>query len=195
MFTGLVEEIGTVISITPKETGARLKVTANKVLQDVKKGDSISVSGCCLTVVEYSPVDFHVDVVQETMQRTNLNDLKEGTEVNLERALTPLTRIGGHFVQGHVDGVGKIEKRDTMADGSILILFSLPENLTRYIVEKGSICVDGVSLTVVSVDAKCFSIAMIPHTAQETTLGSKIVGSSVNIEVDILAKYARKNYE
>lgn len=188
MFTGLVEELGRITAIEPLADGARLTVAGSVVTTDAKHGDSLSVNGVCLTVVEVSDARFTVDVVHETLQRSTLGGLSEGDRVNLERAMALGERLGGHIVQGHVDGTGAL--RTVESDG--LTRFEIPERLSRYLVEKGSITVDGVSLTVVDSDREEFSVAVIPTTRELTTLGLRHPGDPVNIEVDALAKYLEK---
>jgi riboflavin synthase len=184
MFTGIVEERGLILA-----AGAnRLEVEAPAVSSDSSIGDSISVSGVCLTVTERQGSRLSFDLADETLERSTLGALGEGDSVNLERPVTLLTRLGGHLVQGHVDGVGIIEARD-QAEGGEVMRISIPEGLRPYVAEKGSIAVDGVSLTLASVDESSFTVALIPHTLAATTLGAAAVGDGVNIEVDILAKY------
>lgn len=182
MFTGIVEELGHVKSID----GPNLTVHAETILDDVKIGDSIAVNGCCLTVTEFDSQSFKAHISQETFDRTNLGELEAKSKVNLERPLRLDTRLGGHIVQGHVDAIGTIK-----APAPDLVV-EVPAQLTRYMVEKGSITVDGISLTIVTADKNSFSVAVIPHTQEVTTLGSKTTGDTVNIEVDIMAKYAEK---
>lgn len=193
MFTGIVEEVGSVAAV--REGG--LAIRAGMVLSDAKLGDSIAINGVCLTVTgiegegEGEGDVFTVDTVPETLRRTNLGDLRAGMPVNLERALLPTTRIGGHFVQGHVEGTGTlVEKR---ADGEAWLLrFEVPAAISRYIVEKGFITVDGISLTVVARDERSFEITVIPFTMAHTNLGVRSVGDRVNLETDILAKYVEQ---
>jgi riboflavin synthase len=214
MFTGLVEELGTVRAVianaalggsrrhdrgdTPRPPGgARLEIEAATVLDDAVLGASIAVNGCCLTVVDFGGVElgdgwWAADVVEETLRRTCLGALDAGMRVNLERAVRLSDRLGGHIVQGHVDGVGEIAAREGLADGSTRVVVSAGEEILRYVVEKGSIAVDGVSLTVAGVDDKAFEFALIPHTATVTTLGIKGPGSPVNLEVDLVAKYVER---
>ncbi|MFT4553887.1 MAG: riboflavin synthase [Chlamydiales bacterium] len=192
MFTGLVEELATVKAIYNVKKGKRLEITAKKILEDIELGASIAVNGCCLTVVDIGDGYCGFDVVQETFDLTCLENLKAYDRVNLERCLTFSTRLGGHIVQGHVDGVGCITQWKAQKDGSIAVSIEAPQNLLRYIVKKGSIAIDGISLTVTSVDDKSFSIALIPHTASVTTLGFKKEASLVNLEVDLIAKYVEK---
>ena len=184
MFTGIVEEVGSVLSIS--ENG--MTVRAEKVMSDLKLGDSISVNGACLTAVSLSADEFAVDLSPETMRRTSLGDLTSGGTVNLERALSASDRMGGHIVQGHVDGTGRITS--TKEDGdSIIFGVRAPKRLMPYIVEKGFIAVDGISLTVVKVGTSSFTLAVIPYTLRNTNLETLSVGARVNLEADILAKY------
>jgi riboflavin synthase len=192
MFTGIVEELGTVRLVAPHASGARLEIGATLVLQDVAIGDSIAVNGCCLTVVEHGGGWWAADAVAETLRRTCLGDLQSGDRVNLERPVRLVDRLGGHLVQGHVDGVGHIAERVPGPDGSALVQVEAAPTVLRYMVEKGSITVDGVSLTVVSVDQNRFSVALIPHTLAVTTLGYKDTGAPVNLEVDLIAKYVER---
>ncbi|MFI6026958.1 riboflavin synthase [Amycolatopsis magusensis] len=188
MFTGIVEELGEITAVEQLTHAARLAVRGPVVTSDAKHGDSIAVNGVCLTVVEVSGDTFTVDVVHETLQRSSLAKIAQGDRVNLERATALGDRLGGHIMQGHVDGTGVFLSRDP--DG--LTHFALPPALARYVVEKGSIAVDGVSLTVAAIGAEEFSIALIPTTLELTTLGRREPGESVNLEVDVLAKYVEK---
>jgi riboflavin synthase len=192
MFTGLVEELGTVRAVIANATGARLEIEAATVLDDAVLGASIAVNGCCLTAVEFGDGWWAADAVEETLRRTSLGALAAGDRVNLERPVRLSDRLGGHIVQGHVDGVGEIAEREGLADGSTRVVVSADESVLRYVVEKGSITVDGVSLTVAGVDDKGFDFALIPHTATVTTLGIKGPGSPVNLEVDLVAKYVER---
>jgi len=192
MFTGLVEEVGTVRSLAPEGGGARIVIGADVVLDDVEMGASIAVNGCCLTVVEWGADWWAADAVPETLERTNLGELSEGAPVNLERPLAANGRYGGHVVQGHVDGTGTVVRIDQLEDSSWFFTFSLPETLAPYVVEKGSIAVDGISLTVAAVTERTFSIAIIPHTFSVTTMGQRTVGDTVNLEADVLAKYVER---
>lgn len=192
MFTGLVEEIGNVLNSQRHSKGVRLEVGATQVLTDLRIGDSISVNGCCLTVVGLTPTSFSCDIVATTWEITCLCDLNTGDLVNLERAMSPLKRFGGHIVQGHIDGVGTVAQKEPQADNSTLIRIEVPEPMLRYVIQKGSVAVDGVSLTVASCNKESFSFAMIPHTASVTILGRKEVGKRVNVEVDLIAKYVEK---
>ncbi|MEV6927684.1 riboflavin synthase [Dactylosporangium sp. NPDC051485] len=191
MFTGIIEELGTVVAIDPLGDSARLAIRGATVTSDAAHGDSIAVNGVCLTVVDNADGVFTADVMGETLVRSTLGALTPGSAVNLERAATVATRLGGHIVQGHVDGVGTILAREA-GDQWETVTFALPEGLGRYVVEKGSITVDGISLTVVSVTDDTFSVGLIPTTLKLTTLGAKGVGGRVNLEVDIMAKYVEK---
>jgi riboflavin synthase len=189
MFTGIVEEQGRVRSVTPNEGGARLVIEARAVLDDAEIGASISVNGCCLTVTAFDDCSFAADAVIETLARTNLGDLTAGDPVNLERPLRLADRLGGHLVQGHVDATGVVRDRAVQPDGSTMVTIEAPDAVLRYIVRKGSITVDGVSLTVARGDDDAFAVALIPHTLAVTTLGDRTVGTRVNLEVDLVAKY------
>lgn len=195
MFTGLVEEVGLVERIEPSDGGVRLTIAAQQVLPGTALGDSMCVSGVCLTVAELSDAGFAVDVMPETLARTRLGSLERGDRVNLERAVTPTTRMGGHIVQGHVDGVASVTRRDSSERWETL-RFAIPERLARYLVEKGSVAVDGVSLTVVGSgaddDGHWFSVSLIPTTLAGTTLGAVTVCDDVNLEVDVIAKYVER---
>jgi len=192
VFTGLVEEVGTVRSVTPVGDGARVEIGAALVLTDVEMGASIAVNGCCLTVVDWGDGWWAADAVPETLSRTNLGALGPGDPVNLERPLPANGRYGGHVVQGHVDGTGAVQRIEQLDDGSYLFTFSLPPELGVYVVEKGSIAVDGISLTVADVTPTTFSIAIIPHTHAVTAMGRRRVGDTVNVEADVLAKYVER---
>lgn len=190
MFTGIVEELGTVVSFTRSEESdgstSRLRVGASKVLDGVHTGDSTAVNGCCLTVVSHGDGWWEADVSEETLVRTTLGELRAGDPVNLERPVRLQDRLGGHLVQGHVDGVGEI------VTGVPDLQVRMPRSMLRYVVEKGSIAVDGVSLTVVDVTDDGFTVAVIPHTAAVTTLGQRQPGDKVNLEVDVTVKYVER---
>jgi riboflavin synthase len=194
MFTGIVEELGTVRSITPNEGGARIEITATRVLDDADLGASIAVNGCCLTVVALHPGHWAADAVTETLDRTSLGSLRAGDPVNLERPVRLADRLGGHVVQGHVDAVGTLTASAPLPDGSTRMTFAAPAAVLRYVVEKGSITVDGISLTVAALDDAddTFTVAVIPHTLAVTTLGARQPGDPVNLEVDVLAKYVER---
>ncbi|QDT36429.1 riboflavin synthase [Stratiformator vulcanicus] len=197
MFTGLVEGLGVVRRLERGGEDLRLVVESPVSMgNDFSIGDSVAFNGCCLTLVEHHAMDsggmsIVVEAGAETLQKTNLGDLEVGHAVNLERALKADARLGGHFVQGHIDGVGTIQKIERHGEW-IDMTFKAAESLTQLMVEKGSIAVDGVSLTVVNVDADSFSVALIPHTLEETTLGDRKVGDAVNLETDVLGKYVQK---
>lgn len=191
MFTGIIEETGTIRAVRSGRISASLRIEASRVLEDVKVGDSISTNGVCLTVTAFDRKGFEVDVMAETMRRTNLGTLSAGSTVNLERALRPGDRMGGHMVSGHIDGTGTITGYLSEDNATWVTIAAAPEVL-HYIVPRGSIAVDGISLTVVDVSDKAFKVSIIPHTGQETTLLKRKVGETVNIECDITAKYIEK---
>jgi riboflavin synthase len=191
MFTGLVEELGKVKSIARSTKSVRLTVMASKVLSDVHIGDSIAVNGTCLTVVEYAEKYFTADVMPETVKSTVLAGLKIGDTVNLERTLRVGDRFGGHIVSGHIDGVGTIISKD-VNDIAIVVKIQAGPEVMKYIVKKGSIAIDGVSLTVVEYDRDWFTVSLIPHSADMTTLGFKKTGENVNLEADVIGKYVEK---
>ena len=191
MFTGIVEELGWVSAVDSGEDSARLRLRGPMVTSDARHGASIAVNGVCLTVVEHGGDEFSVDVMAETLRRSSLGALRPGDRVNLERAMPANGRFGGHVVQGHVDGTAEVLDR-VPGDRWEVVRFSLPADLVRYVVEKGSITVDGVSLTVASVDDAGFTVSLIPTTLALTTLGHKGVGDLVNLEVDVLAKYVER---
>ncbi len=191
MFTGIIEELGTVEALEDQGDAVRLTVRGPVVTGDAALGDSISVDGCCLTVVTHQDSAFTADVMRETLEKTSLGSLGPGTRVNLERAVTPATRLGGHIVQGHVDGTGAVLRR-TPSEHWELVEISLPPELAHYLVAKGSITVDGISLTVVDAGPDRFSVSLIPETLARTTLGFKQPGDVVNLEVDVIAKYVEK---
>ncbi|MGE5646739.1 MAG: riboflavin synthase [Acidobacteriota bacterium] len=192
MFTGIVEEIGTVAAIQPHSAGARLEIRCKTVLEDSSPGASIDVNGVCLTAVEIGRDGFSADVSPETLRRSNLGDLRTGSAVNLERPLTPSGRLGGHLVQGHVDGTGEFVSIEPLGDGNWWLTVRIPPELERYVVEKGSIAIDGVSLTVASIEGGLVSVAIIPLTYETTTFKTHRPGDRVNIECDVLAKYVEK---
>lgn len=191
MFTGIIEETGIVKKVKGADKGVVLEIEASKVLEETAPGDSIATNGVCLTVDNISGNRFTAYVMHETLSRTNLGTLKPGTRVNLERAMPACGRFGGHMVSGHIDGTGIIsEKRN---DGNaIWITVSAPSEILKYIVEKGSVAIDGISLTVAYVDDRVFKVSVIPHTQDKTTLVSKRTGESVNLENDVIAKYVEK---
>jgi riboflavin synthase len=196
VFTGIVEEVGTVVDREDQADAARLRIRARKVLEDVALGDSIAVDGVCLTVTGVDQDVWSTDVMAETLRRSSLGKAEAGASVNLERAVTPHTRLGGHLMQGHVDGVGTLVSRDPSEHWEV-VRIALPPALARYVVEKGSIAVDGVSLTVSAVSPAdlaepWFEVSLIPTTLRETTLGARTPGDPVNLEVDVIAKYVER---
>lgn len=191
MFTGIVEERGRIRSAGPGPSGVRLAVECRTVASDATLGASVAVNGVCLTVVERDESGLSFDLVSETRDRSALGDLRPGDPVNLERPVTLVTRLGGHLVQGHVDGVGTVESV-VQNGGSATITVRMPDGLDRYVVEKGSIAVDGVSLTVATLDESTFTVALVPHTLTLTTLGERRPGDRVNLEVDVVSKYIEK---
>ena len=188
MFTGIVEEIGKIKAIKKGKNSARLVINAKKVLEDVKLGDSIAVNGVCLTVTEFSNSEFGVDVMHESLRKSSLSTLKNDSSVNLERAMLLNGRFGGHIVSGHIDGTGEIIniKND---DNAIWYTISAKDKIMKYIIEKGSITIDGISLTVANLSESDFSVSIIPHTQEETILKTKKIGDIVNLENDCIAKY------
>ena len=197
MFTGIVEELGTVAAVEDQGDAVRITIAATTVLEDVALGDSVSVNGCCLTVSTVSttrPASFTADVMRETLDKTGVGDLTTGDRVNLERAVTPTTRLGGHIVQGHVDGTGAVRRR-TPSEHWDLVEVEAPTDLLRYLVPKGSVTVDGISLTVVDVLADGFTVSLIPETLARTTLGFRQPGDRVNLEADVIAKHVERLLE
>lgn len=191
MFTGIIEELGILQKINRGADSAQLVIGARKILEDMRVGDSIAVNGVCLTVTVFAGRDFTADVMAETLSRTGLGQLKPGVYVNLERSLRLGERMGGHLVSGHIDGTGTITRLERH-DIAVVITIKAPASITRYLIEKGSVAVDGISLTVVEVNNEQFSVSLIPHTARNTTLGYKQAGHTVNLEADIIGKYVEK---
>lgn len=192
MFTGIIESIGTIAAMQPRGGDLRIRVQSGKLdLSDVQLGDSIATNGVCLTAVDLPGDGYWADVSAESLARTTLGDLAVGTPVNLEKALTPTTRLGGHLVSGHVDGVGTIQSITEDAR-SVRYVVRAPNELAKYIAEKGSICMDGISLTVNGVNGTDFDLNIVPHTLQETTIQHFKVGSRVNLEVDLIARYLER---
>jgi len=192
MFTGIVEELGRVAAIQVLPDNAiRITIEGPTVLSDANLGDSICVNGVCLTVAEQSGDQFTADVMSETINRTTIGDLLAGSQVNLERPVTLATRLGGHLVQGHVDAVGTVSAREHSENWDVVTI-TPPKELLKYVVEKGSITIDGTSLTVSAVSDSTFSVSLIPATLEKTTLGIRQIGDRVNLEVDVLAKYVEK---
>ena len=194
MFTGLVEELGRVQSVEERPAGRRFWIGAGRVLEDARVGDSISCSGCCLTAVAVEPGRFAVEAVPETLRLTTLADWRAGTAINLERSLRLSDRLGGHLVQGHVDGVGEVRARTPEGDGA-RVTIALPASLARFVAHKGSLAVDGVSLTVAGLTDSGCEIAYIPHTLAMTSADSYAPGTRVNLEVDLLARYLARLLE
>jgi riboflavin synthase len=192
MFQGIVEELGTVRVVSPNEGGARLEIAAATVLDDAEIGASISVNGCCLTVVALGEGCWAADAVTETLAHTSLGSLVAGDRVNLERPVRLADRLGGHLVQGHVDAVGSVRARTPEPDGSVRVDVAAAHEVLRYMVHKGSVTVDGISLTIAGLGPDSFTVAVIPHTLVVTTLGFREVGDAVNLEVDVLAKYVER---
>ncbi len=191
MFTGIIQGLGTITSIRPTGQGVVLAIQPDFPIEDPSQGESIAVNGVCLTATTISGSSFTADVSPETLSRTTLGELRPGSRVNLERALRLSDRLGGHLVSGHVDGVGQVVEKKRLSQFTLYTI-SLPRGLDRYVIEKGSIAIDGISLTVNSCDKTAVSVAIIPHTASLTTMGLRQVGDRVNIEVDIIGKYIEK---
>ncbi|EPS3422946.1 riboflavin synthase [Vibrio fluvialis] len=192
MFTGIVEAVGTLTAITPKGEDITISVDADKLdMGDVKLGDSIATNGVCLTVVEFNSHSYSADLSLETLKKSGFADYKVGDKVNLEKAMLPTTRFGGHIVSGHVDGVGEIVERNPVGR-AIELWVAMPAELSKYVAEKGSITVDGISLTVNDLRKNAFKLTIVPHTTQETTIDHFQVGRKVNLEVDVLARYLER---
>lgn len=194
MFTGIIEEIGAVKVVTRGAKSSQMTIHATRVTEDLQVGDSVSVNGVCLTVTSFNESSFTADVMPETLSRSNLGQLRVGNRVNLERALQLGGRLGGHLVSGHIDGTGRIESR-TKEDNADWFRISAPNNLLKYMADKGSVAVDGISLTIVNVDRSGFTVSVIPHTLSETVLTDKKSGDLVNIECDMIAKYLERLVE
>ncbi len=187
MFTGIVEELGTVVT-----AGTKLEVRCSTVLSDLSIGASIAVNGVCLTAVAVTKDGFTADLAPETLSRSNLGDLAAGSRVNLERPVTPATRLSGHIVQGHVDATGEVVALDALRDGNWWLKVRVPKSLDRYLVEKGSVTLDGISLTIAAMDGDVIGVTIIPHTYTNTNMCQARVGSRINVEVDVLAKHVEK---
>ncbi|MBI3278448.1 MAG: riboflavin synthase [Acidobacteria bacterium] len=192
MFTGIVEELGSVLSCEPRAAGARIRVACGTVLSDASEGSSLAVNGVCLTALDLRPGSFAADLAPETLARTNLGDLREGSPVNLERPLLATGRLSGHVVQGHIDGTGELVSLDPLGEDNWWLRVRIPQALDRYVVFKGSIAIDGISLTVAAVEDRVVSVTIIPHTYRNTTLRSYRPGARVNLECDVFAKYLEK---
>ena len=194
MFTGIIEELGKVTAIETQTDALRLTISCQKVLEDLKRGDSISCSGACLTAIEIDEHGFTADVMFESIRLTSLSEVKVGDPMNLERAMNASTRYGGHVVQGHVDGVGEFVSRETSENWD-WVRIRIPKELLRYVVMKGSITFDGISLTVNEINDDVIGLSLIPETLAVTTLGSKVAGNKVNVEVDVMAKHIERLLE
>jgi len=198
LFTGIIEELGTVDAFEPHTAGAKLRVRCSTVLSDAVEGSSMAVNGVCLTALNIGANSFESDLAPETLRRSNLGDLKPGSQVNLERPVTPATRLSGHIVQGHVDATAELVSMESLGDGNWWLNVRVPAALDRYLVEKGSIALDGISLTIASLEDGGFGaetrvgVAIIPHTHAQTTLGRAHPGARLNVEVDVLAKHVEK---
>ena len=192
MFTGIIEELGRVLELKKREVGARITIACSAVLQDAAPGSSIAINGACLTAVSVSKDHFSAELAPETLKRTNLGDLKPGSLANLERPLRATGRLDGHFVLGHVDGTGEILALEALGDANWWLRIRIPQQLSRYVVYKGSLAVDGISLTVAEVDQDVVGFTIIPHTWANTNLHTYQPGARVNLEADILAKYVEK---
>jgi riboflavin synthase len=192
MFTGIIEELGTVDEVQTRAAGARLKVRCATVMSDMTEGASIAVNGVCLTAVGLRPDSFCADMAPETLRRSNLGDLRPGSRVNLERPLSPTRRLSGHIVQGHVDGTGEFLAMESLGDENWWLRIRVPAELDRYLVYKGSISIDGISLTIAALESDVLSVTIIPHTWRNTTLGGYRPGARVNLESDVLAKHVEK---
>jgi len=192
MFTGIIEELGTVAEVQTRAAGARLKVRCATVMKDMTEGASIAVNGVCLTAVDPRPDSFSADLAPETLRRSNLGDLRAGSRVNLERPLSPTGRLSGHIVQGHVDGTGELVSLDALGDENWWLRVRVPADLDPFLVYKGSIAIDGISLTIASLESDLLSVTIIPHTYRNTALAGYRPGARVNLECDILAKHVEK---
>jgi riboflavin synthase len=195
VFTGIVEEVGTVAGLETRPTGARLRIRCQTVTSDANEGSSIAVNGVCLTALNVKPDSFEADLAPETLRLTNLGDLQEDSIVNLERPLLATGRLSGHVVQGHVDGTGEFLSMDVLGDDNYWLRIRIPEMLDRYVVYKGSVAIDGISLTVASIEDRILSVTIIPHTFEMTALRARKPGSRVNLECDVFAKYLEKMVE
>jgi len=192
MFTGIIEEIGAVGSLRTLSSGARIEIGASEVLSDVSIGASIAVNGCCLTVTSFDDRSFTADLSPETLDKTNLGSLRAGARVNLERPLSPTGRLSGHFVLGHVDGVGELTALEQVGDGNWRLAVRAPADLAHYLVYKGSVALDGISLTVAKLDSDVLEVALIPHTYEHTNLNQRRPGDAINVECDMIAKHVDK---
>jgi len=192
MFTGIIEELGTVAAVQSRAAGSRLTIACSTVMDDLREGASIAVNGVCLTAVDLKPGSFAADLAPETLRRSNLGDLRHASRVNLERPLSPTSRLSGHIVQGHVDGTGELVSLQALGDENWWLRVHVPAELEPFLVYKGSVAIDGISLTIAALDAKELSVTIIPHTYRNTTLGAYRPGARLNVECDILAKHVEK---
>lgn len=192
MFTGIIEELGTVGALQSRAAGSRLTVACSIVMEDLREGASIAVNGVCLTAVDLKPGSFSADLAPETLSRSNLGDLQPGSRVNLERPLSPSGRLSGHIVQGHVDGAGELVSLEALGDENWWLRVRVPAELDPFLVYKGSVAIDGISLTIAALEAGVLSVTIIPHTYRNTTLGRYRPGARLNVECDILAKHVEK---
>jgi riboflavin synthase len=192
MFTGIIEELGTVDGVQARAAGARLKVRCATVMSDMTEGASIAVNGVCLTALDLRPDSFSADLAPETLRRSNLGDLRAGSRVNLERPMSPAGRLSGHIVQGHVDGTGEFLGLESLGGENWWLRIRVPADLDRFLVYKGSISIDGISLTIAALESDVLSVTIIPHTYRNTTLGGYKIGARLNLECDVLAKHVEK---
>jgi riboflavin synthase len=192
MFTGIIEELGAVGAIQSRAAGSRLTIACTTVMEDLREGASVAVNGVCLTAVDLQPGSFSADLAPETLLRSNLGTLRAGSRVNLERPLSPSGRLSGHIVQGHVDGTGELVSLEALGDENWWLRVRVPAELDRFLVYKGSVAIDGISLTIAAIEAGVLSVTVIPHTYRNTTLGGYRPGARVNVECDILAKHVEK---
>ncbi len=188
MFTGLIQEVGTIVSVTQNTEGKEFVIKAPTLIKEIQIDDSVATNGCCLTATQIKGDTFKVQAVHMTLQKTSVGNLKSGDKVNLELSLRPQDRLGGHFVQGHVNAIGKIKQIKTMGE-TCEIEVSFPKDLRKYMISEGSIAIEGISLTIAKLTAESLTVAIIPHTLEKTTLGTKKVGDTLNLEVDMIAKY------
>ena len=192
MFTGIIEELGTVEALDPRPAGARLRIACRTVMDDMRTGSSVAVNGVCLTAVDLRPDGFSADLAPETLKRSNLGALRAGSRVNLERPLSPSSRFDGHIVQGHVDATGEFLSLESLGEENWWLRIRVPAEIDRFLVFKGSIAIDGISLTIAALESDVLSVTIIPHTYRNTTLGGYRPGARVNVECDVLAKHVEK---
>ncbi len=192
MFTGIIEEVGSIRGLRSLSSGARIEIGASEALSDLTIGASIAVNGCCLTATSFDDSSFAADLSPETLEKTNLGGLRTGAAVNLERPLSPSGRLSGHFVLGHVDGVGELTALEQLGDGNWRLAVRAPADLARYLVYKGSVALDGISLTIAKIDSDTLEVALIPHTYERTNLNQRRPGDAINVECDMIAKHVDK---